>query len=116
MHRPQSDSADLTPAGSDTLDIGQPVLASYEIGRRRFPVSALGPIAKALKVPVEHLLGEEPATRQVGQLLPTVLGRTLTKRLGINPRDYLADVLPRLASGTTSDVPSLTPAAWLRAR
>jgi transposase len=39
-----------------------------------------------------------------------------SKRLGINPRDYLADVLPRLASGTTSDVPSLTPAAWLRTR
>jgi hypothetical protein len=31
------------------------------------------------------------------------------KRLGINPREYLADVLPRLANGTTSEVPSLTP-------
>ncbi|MFN0130182.1 MAG: helix-turn-helix domain-containing protein [Verrucomicrobiales bacterium] len=51
---------------ADTLDIGQPVLASYEIGRRRVPVSALGPIAKALKVPVEHLLGEEPATAKRG--------------------------------------------------
>ena len=39
-----------------------------------------------------------------------------SKRLGINPRDYLADVLPRLASGTITEVPSLTPAAWLRAR
>ena len=29
--------------------------------RRRALVSALGLIAKALKVPVEHLLGEEPA-------------------------------------------------------
>jgi hypothetical protein len=38
------------------------------------------------------------------------------KRLGINPREYLADVLPRLANGTTSEVPSLTPAAWLRHR
>ena len=27
-----------------------------------------------------------------------------------------ADVLPRLANGTTSEVPSLTPAAWLRHR
>ena len=25
-----------------------------------------------------------------------------SKRLGINPREYLADVLPRLANGTTS--------------
>ncbi|MEN9285722.1 MAG: hypothetical protein RLZZ179_3215 [Verrucomicrobiota bacterium] len=39
-----------------------------------------------------------------------------SKRLGINPREYLADVLPRLANGTTSEVPSLTPYAWLRAR
>ncbi|MBP7948020.1 MAG: transposase [Verrucomicrobiales bacterium] len=38
------------------------------------------------------------------------------KRLGLNPRDYLADVLPRLANGTTSVVPALTPAAWFRAR
>ena len=33
------------------------------------------------------------------------------KRLGINPREHLADVLPRLANGTTSQVPALTPAA-----
>ena len=39
-----------------------------------------------------------------------------SKRLGINPREYLADVGPRLANGTTSEVPSLTPAAWLRHR
>jgi transposase len=39
-----------------------------------------------------------------------------SKRLGINPRDYLADVLPRLASGKMSEVPALTPAAWLRHR
>jgi len=39
-----------------------------------------------------------------------------SKRLAINPREYLADVLPRLANGTTSEVPSLTPAAWLRHR
>ena len=34
-----------------------------------------------------------------------------SKRLGINPREYLADVLRRLTNGTTSEVPSLTPAA-----
>jgi hypothetical protein len=39
-----------------------------------------------------------------------------TKRLGINPRDYLSDVLPRLASGTIDHVSAITPAAWLRAR
>ena len=39
-----------------------------------------------------------------------------SKRLGINPREYLADVLPRLANGTTSQVPALTPAVWLLSR
>ena len=38
------------------------------------------------------------------------------KRLGINPREYLADVLPRLANGITSQVPALTSAVWLRSR
>lgn len=51
---------------ADVLEIGQPVLASYEIGRRRVPVSALAPLAKALKVSVEHLLGEQPAAAKRG--------------------------------------------------
>ena len=46
--------------------------------------------------------------------IASVIG--FSKRLRINPREYLADVLPRLANGTTSEVPSLTSAARLRAR
>lgn len=40
------------------------------------------------------------------------------KLLGINPTEYLADVLPRLARGIVParDLPALMPAAWLRAR
>ncbi|HEY5893912.1 MAG TPA: IS66 family transposase [Chthoniobacterales bacterium] len=37
------------------------------------------------------------------------------KRLGINARDYLLDVLPRLAGWPASKVRALTPAAWLSA-
>ena len=38
--------------------------------------------------------------------------------LGVNPIEYLADVLPRLARGIVParDLPALMPAAWLRAR
>lgn len=38
------------------------------------------------------------------------------KRLRINPRDYLADVLPRLADWNSSRIGELTPMAWQRAR
>ena len=37
--------------------------------------------------------------------------------LGINPVEYLADVLPRLARGVSEqDLVALTPAAWKAAR
>ena len=38
------------------------------------------------------------------------------RRLGIHPRDYLMDVLPKLGRTLTSEVHHLTPRAWLRAR
>jgi hypothetical protein len=34
------------------------------------------------------------------------------RRYGINPQDYLTDVLQRLLSMTTSQVPELLPANW----
>lgn len=43
------------------LGISQPMLASYEIGRRRLPASLLSPLAEALKVSVSELL-DEPTT------------------------------------------------------
>jgi hypothetical protein len=39
--------------------------------------------------------------------------------VGVNPLDYLGDVLPRLARGGISiarDIPPMIPAAWKRAR
>lgn len=42
---------------ADELGVTQQVIASYEIGRRRVPVSALPGLAKALAVPIEALLG-----------------------------------------------------------
>jgi hypothetical protein len=38
------------------------------------------------------------------------------KRLKIDLRAYLADILPRLATTKVSEVPTLTPAAWLAAQ
>jgi len=38
------------------------------------------------------------------------------RRLGINPKQYLEDVLTRLPAMIASEAASLTPANWLRAR
>ncbi|MFO0387861.1 MAG: helix-turn-helix domain-containing protein [bacterium] len=45
------------------LDISQQMVASYEVGRRRIPVSMLPFLAQALKVPVDVLLGDTAKTR-----------------------------------------------------
>lgn len=39
------------------LGISQQMVASYEVGRRRIPVSMLTALAQALKVPIDTLLG-----------------------------------------------------------
>lgn len=50
---------------AETIGVAQQVVASYEIGRRRIPVSTLPALAHALAVTVESLIGEEakPAKR-----------------------------------------------------
>ena len=52
-------NADLTQVQlADQLGISQPQLASYEVGRRRVPVSMLPGLAKLLGTPIEVLIGE----------------------------------------------------------
>jgi len=47
---------------ADELGVNQQVIASYEIGRRRVPVSTLPLLARTLAVPIETLLGEPKAS------------------------------------------------------
>ena len=42
---------------AETLGISQQMVASYEVGRRRIPVSMLPALAQALKVQIDALLG-----------------------------------------------------------
>lgn len=52
-------NADLTQVQlAEHLGIPQPQLASYEIGRRRVPVSLLPKLSHALNVPIEALINE----------------------------------------------------------
>jgi transcriptional regulator with XRE-family HTH domain len=50
---------------AETLEVSQQTINSYEVGRRRVPVSALLPLARTLGVSVEALIGEKapPAKR-----------------------------------------------------
>lgn len=48
---------------AETLEISQQMVASYEVGRRRIPVSMLPSLAQALKVQTDALLGNETKTR-----------------------------------------------------
>ena len=50
---------------ADELGVAQQVVASYEIGRRRVPVSTLPALARVLGVSIEGLIGEDekPARR-----------------------------------------------------
>jgi transcriptional regulator with XRE-family HTH domain len=52
---------------AEVLAISQQMVASYEVGRRRIPVSMLQALAKALAVEVDVLLGDESAATARGQ-------------------------------------------------
>lgn len=51
---------------ADSLGISQPMLGSYEIGRRRLPASLLAPVAKEAKTSVEALIGEQTTSGKRG--------------------------------------------------
>jgi len=46
---------------AEALGISQQMVASYEVGRRRIPVSMLQSLARALSVDIDALLGDESA-------------------------------------------------------
>jgi transcriptional regulator with XRE-family HTH domain len=43
---------------AEALEISQQMVASYEVGRRRIPVSMLQPLAQALSIGIAELLGK----------------------------------------------------------
>ena len=55
-----------------------------------------------------------PAAGQRSAVIYSVLGSC--RRLGINPAEYLQDIFERLPKAKTSEIKSLTPAAWLKAK
>jgi len=47
---------------AELLGVSQQTVNSYEVGRRRVPVSALPVLANALTVSLDELMGEQPRT------------------------------------------------------
>jgi transposase len=58
-------------------------------------------------------LGSEEAGPKVSAILSIL---ETCKRLKINAREYLEEVLPRIAGWNSSRIAELTPMAWQRAR
>ena len=55
---------------AEALKLTQQMIASYEVGRRRVPVSLLPAVAHALAVSVEVLIGQKEATPGKGGPAP----------------------------------------------
>jgi transcriptional regulator with XRE-family HTH domain len=51
---------------ADTLGLDQTAIASYEVGRRRVPLSLIAPLAQALGVSVGELIVEENPNSKPG--------------------------------------------------
>ena len=51
---------------AERLGITQPMVASYEIGRRKIPATLLLPLSKELSLQLAELLGQEPVSGKRG--------------------------------------------------
>lgn len=70
---------------AETLDLTQQMVASYEVGRRRVPVSLLPAIADALMISIEELIGRQP-TRAAAKRGPTPKLQQQVQRLSQLPQ------------------------------
>jgi len=68
---------------AETLGVSQQTINSYEVGRRRVPVSALPTLARTLGVSLEALIGEKASPAKRG---PTPKFQQQLERLGRLPQ------------------------------
>lgn len=78
---------------ADELGLSQQIVASYEIGRRRIPVSTLPRLARTLGVSVEALIGEKAPPAKRG---PTPKLQQQMERIGQLPRSKQRVVMEML--------------------
>jgi len=89
--------ADLTQIQlAETLAISQQQVASFEVGRRRVPVSMLPTLARTLGVSIEELMGEEAPQPAPSRRGPPSRIQTQLERIQALPRArqrFLADMI-----------------------
>lgn len=85
--------ADLTQVQlADGLAISQPQLASYEVGRRRVPVSMLPRLARLLGTSVEALIGDTDE----GDIAAAPVAQRRTRRGPVSRLEQQLDAVSRL--------------------
>lgn len=78
---------------AETLGVSQQTINSYEVGRRRVPVSALPTLARTLGVSLEALIGEKAPPAKRG---PTPMWQQKIERLSRLPKTQQKVVLQML--------------------
>jgi transcriptional regulator with XRE-family HTH domain len=97
-------NADLTQQQlADALTISQPQLASYEVGRRRVPVSTLPKLARLLGTAIEALIGD---SNEGNAATPTPAERR-TKRGPPSRLEQQLDAIARLPRAKQKFVSSM---------
>lgn len=89
---------------AEMTDLTQQMVASYEVGRRRVPVSLLPTFADALTVSIEELIGRQPA-RAAAKRGPTPKLQQQMERIQRLPKAqqrFVMQTLETLLKGTSA--------------
>jgi transcriptional regulator with XRE-family HTH domain len=81
---------------AEALGVSQQIIASYEVGRRRVPLSLLPKLARALSVTIEELIGEATPQTVPGRRGPPSRVQLQLERIQALPRArqrFLADLI-----------------------
>lgn len=70
---------------AEALGISQQTLQSYEVGRRRIPVSALPVVAQVLAVSIDELMGQ-PSARRAGKRGPVPQWQQQIEAIALLPK------------------------------
>ena len=84
---------------AEALGVSQQTMQSYEVGRRRIPVSALPAVASTLSVSLDELFGEE--SKGSGKRGPTPRFQERLERLSQLPRTQQRLVMDMLDAALT---------------
>jgi transcriptional regulator with XRE-family HTH domain len=83
------------------LGISQQIIALYELGKRRIPISFLTPIAKALHADIEDLLGLEKKNSKRGPIPKIQKRLELIQTLPLEKQRMVLEVLDTIIQGAT---------------